>query len=370
LVDTDDERTLRQVFERTNTAGKRLRAAEIFQALHVGLSGEQPSTISDFVEEIAELGYGWLDEDTVRHAALAIAGQDPLRRTPAADRFPGAREGLVAAAIAPIKRALSFLAEDAEIPSVEVLPYTLPVSVLAALFARFPHVHERNRLLLVRWLWRGILSGNLAGSPVGKARAAYRTVQAGANESQTVQTLLSQVPKVRSQVPSFADRFKLSSAATRVLLSCSWSLEPVNLSAFLDRDERIAVRPGDLLGSTPGGPGSVRDALRDLPALGGLVMAGARLLTPLPSGDVFSHLRSVVEKAPELLASHGFDQTAVTLLRAGASAEEVCGARVAHLDDVLRRFTERLARWEEDDRPPLAPLLDEGAAYPWLDELL
>jgi hypothetical protein len=66
--------------------------------------------------------------------------------------------GRVSEASAALARAIRLLAVDAQIPHRKLLPYQLPLLVLPRFFHFHPEPSPRARALLVRWVWRGILS--------------------------------------------------------------------------------------------------------------------------------------------------------------------------------------------------------------------
>jgi hypothetical protein len=386
IVKTHDERILRQVFERTNTAGKRLRANEVFEALNVGISGERPVSIASFIDELAQLGYGRLEEKHVRYSALVIANQDPTTPTPAKDRRPGALTGAVEGAMEPLRKTLAFLAADAEIPTLALLPYSLPVSALASLFERFPAISERNRQLLVRWVWRGILSGYLRGSSVGDVRALHRVTRRTESESQAVQEMLALAGSDRpATLPTSLEPLNFARATRKVVLTAMMAQEPINLALYLADGTRAIVSASDLTDdgerdesarrSIAGRPTRQEHVLltglkaqpmilrpRSAAESGPLTAAIAnRLMTPLPDGmDVESVLRVLIDAgAHDVLASHGFDETCISRLRERAPTEQLVSARREALDDRIRVFTERLARWDAGDRPAIEEIFDE-----------
>lgn len=62
LVRTAREETLREVFGRTNSTGKRLKQTEVFDALHGARGQPRPATITQIVSSLETLDFGRVEE--------------------------------------------------------------------------------------------------------------------------------------------------------------------------------------------------------------------------------------------------------------------------------------------------------------------
>jgi len=62
IVRTDSEKTLREIFGRINSSGKRLKDSEVFDALHGASAKSRPATIPEIVAELTKLGFGRVEE--------------------------------------------------------------------------------------------------------------------------------------------------------------------------------------------------------------------------------------------------------------------------------------------------------------------
>lgn len=239
IVAESDEDTLREIFDRTNNAGKKLRRAEVFHALF-SEKGDDGLTIDAIAEELEDTGFGRIDGDTVLHAILARRNADftrDLRQEFTPERgksldvqadesrdeaFLGGREGL--------RRAIAFLQDRAGVPHVTFLPYRYLLTTLARFFAHHPAPHPRNLDLLVRWFWRASLAPNLfSGSATAMGRGFASRVSPD-NESQSVQALLSLVPDDLVFIKPDVDQFRTNTAATKVMLCALYASGPRRFS--------------------------------------------------------------------------------------------------------------------------------------------
>jgi hypothetical protein len=179
LIEADDERQVKEVFERLNRHGKRLEAKDIFRA---GASGTRVGDALDrAVSSGREFGFGGLDESNLIRALNALHGADPIEKLKAFD--DGAAEQLVRGT-----REAVVLLRAVGVPHVSLLPYSLPLGVLAAFFARHGTARPRNRYLLGLWFWRSTLTFAMHGD-FSTIRSLYRRAVEG-SEDEAVQALL------------------------------------------------------------------------------------------------------------------------------------------------------------------------------------
>src|SRR6185369_3866867 len=87
-----DERVMRQIFDRSNSSGKPLKAAEVFDALHGAQSTGSPSSLRELAATLKDLSFGAIEEKLVLRALLAVRRKDPGRdfRQIASEDVPGA----------------------------------------------------------------------------------------------------------------------------------------------------------------------------------------------------------------------------------------------------------------------------------------
>lgn len=239
IVAESDEKTLREIFDRTNNAGKKLKRAEVFHALF-GDGGDQGLTIEAIAEELEATSFGRIDDDTVLHAILARRHHDftrDLRQEFTEERgaildvprgetqeqaFQGGRQAL--------RRAITFLQDRAGVPHVTFLPYKYLLTTLARFFAHHPAPHPRNEELMVRWFWRAALAPTIfSGSATAMGRGFASRIYP-ADESRSVQELLALVPDGFPYHRPEVDQFRTNTAATKVMLCALYQARPLRFS--------------------------------------------------------------------------------------------------------------------------------------------
>ncbi len=334
IVRTDDEKVLREIFHRTNSAGHRMTTAEVFRALHAALNPGDPGDFRTLVDEVGAMGFGAPTEDIVVRCVLAVRGGDIYRsfeKEFAPDEDPAEAFRLTSAALAHV---FGFMREDASIPHLRALPYIGVLPILTRFFALHPDPHPRTRNLLRRWIWRGSMAW---GRDVGALRRAVQDVTD--DEQESIANLLRGLnPAGPLEVD--LDAVQLNKAATKMNIALLTSLRP------LDLRDGSPIDVGDLL-ETAGS-----EALLEILAPASPRLAG-RLLHPVLDESDFGVL--AVNATPEMLASHAIPEIAIDALMAD-DPEGFARLRGEHLEKRLREERVRLAEPEADDRPPLSTL--------------
>lgn len=342
----EDDQVLRKIFARVNRSKHALSSTEVFQALHSSLAGGK-GPIDRIREDIVQLGFGELKETQVERAVMAVANIQPrgtLEEGLGKDIDVQALSARVSKALT---RAVEFLVEDAGVPHISWLPYGGVLASLARVFDLHPEMHPRNRVLLVRWFWRGMLTGDhRTDNPTDRPK--WKAIDR--DEHATVQRLLKLLPKVKAEdVPS-----KLSEVApTR---SARTKMEFVTLAALAP-----CFLNGDELGS-PVPISSLLDNKATFPVP--LVAAEKKTIATLLLHPVIN-AEELVASAPTqaLLDTHGIDAEAFAALSTGDTATflELRTRRLtAHMHDFL--VAEAGLDAADRDRPPLdAYFTEEGA---------
>lgn len=369
IVDTTDDAVLREIFDRTNNAGKRLSRAEVFTALS-GASSGAPDDLSlgrlaDAVDDASR--FGALDDDTVLRAVLACRGSDVTREirrefTGRADRseFPQDDEQRAyARAQAALVDAVAFLQNDVGIPHLAFLPYRYLLVVLTRFFAHFPSPHPRNRELLARWTWEAALRGPeiFKGSSTGAMGTLCTRVRPGA-ESESVQELVTAVSRPHAPAPPDLEKFRTNDAATRIVLCVLWSCGPRSL----DTGEVMTV---DSLAAVIGSGATALEVVFDVVPRGRLTSsrAAANRIIAYP-GDAESARRLLRGEADlfeadlprgAILASHAIDDAARAALERRDDAAFIA-ARTAVLERLVADFTTARAGVGLEATPPLHEL--------------
>lgn len=289
VVETDDEGVLREIFDRVNRTGRRLDDTDVFTALFATTSalGERLD-LGHVARRLARLGFGTLEDDTVLASLRAVADL-PLDKDFAKDldREDAANALLVTEAA--LERTVRFLRASG-FPHASLVPYTLVFVVLARLFHLHPEPRHRNLTLLRRWVWRGALAGQLAGSTVGlRQHVGAVTV----DEDASVQALLALEAAAPRNTELDLGVFRLNTARSALAACALAALEPRDLTTgeALDVPAIFERSPRKPLPEVVVGDGARSDLAR----------SANRLLHP-PGRDMTARL---VAAEPTVLASHG-----------------------------------------------------------------
>lgn len=345
-VESDDEDVLRTIFDRVNRSGRRLSEIDVFHGL---FSSEQESGATDLRTVAANLdaaGWGHIDEEQILKTAQAIEHRPGENRALDQDPSRTFARATISRTLARVEQALliavQFLRDAAGIPAAVFNPYALPLVVLGRFFDAFPEPHARSRILLRRWLWRGLLALRYAGARIDLRR--FVECIDPADEHESVQRLLALAPD--GPDPSVRDLSapNLKHANTRVQCCALASLRPRDLGS------------GDVLVWRETTRASADT--QEIPLLtvskrtGEPVGLEARLLHPkLGRGaSVAETLRDLDDEA--VLASHAITPAAhAALVRGDMGA--FLDLRRARIQEVFDEFFGRNAEWRADDSPPL-----------------
>ncbi|HWO18506.1 MAG TPA: DUF262 domain-containing protein [Kofleriaceae bacterium] len=367
VVHTEDEAVVREIFLRMSSTGKALEASEVFGALRA--PDAQPLDLKEVVEHLRARSLGELDEAWARRGLLAIERKAPT------DEPQRQLEGLdIPAAVERISRALDrvfgFLAQDAGIPHLRLLPYQDVMVVLSAYFNRFPTPSARARRLLTRWLWRDAATGgeqqptvHAAQQRAREARAALEAVHEGRSDEEAARGVLVTVPAQRPEEPAMTPSFNLKSARSRLSVIALIELRPHDLrsGAPLDVTGLLESRDDIALQIVTAYPSAIgfRDQGRAFSSVGN------RLLHPAV-GDVsmLPMLMTAIPQPPSsinsthVLASHAISAEAVRALQANDGLRFV-EIRRDEIEALTTRLIDRHAEWNHSDRPSIAALIDE-----------
>ncbi len=247
----EDDQVPREVFARVNRRGRALKSHEVFEALHTNAEGIKPLQQVD--RTLSSLGFGSLNASVIERSAVAIAGGTPGRKLEdlvARDAVASLFERVTAS----LSAAIEFLAEEAGVPHVVLLPYDGALPTLARFFAQHPRPHVRNVELLGRWFWRGILTGDHR-TDNGIDRRKWSAIDG--DEHASVQRLLKLLPVVPADsLEGTLQPFRRGTARSNVELLALCALEPrvlvgdergleVPIASLLTRDDKCLPSPLD-----------------------------------------------------------------------------------------------------------------------------
>jgi Protein of unknown function DUF262 len=235
IVSGNDQKILREVFDRVNSAGRPITRAQVFHALFA--SEAEPGSPAAVVAGLKRFAFGALDENRIVQSLLAIRGGDVLRdvhdefteRDDPADWYDRTEVAL--------EQTIGFLRGEG-VEHLSLMPNTLPIPVLAAFFQLHSDPPPWVLRLLSRWLWRGWVHGfGKEGDQAAHLRRAARDVnpkRLGPEEDtptayEAVKGLLESVVDAPAPVLSL-DNFRTNAARGRLILLALASLRPLDVA--------------------------------------------------------------------------------------------------------------------------------------------
>lgn len=385
ITRAESDSDLRAIFERVNNAGKRMRSEEIFDALNTATSPEGVNTgivshnILDQLKALSfALKFGPMAKRTLQRALVCVAGYNPKDDLPKELRQPDAARPFERPTQEALEKVFTFLIEECALPYSLLLPYDLPIIILAGYFHRFPDPKERSIELLTRWVWRGIATNTLETSNI-RLTPHFQALKAP-NEEAVVQGFLMLVPRKRPQELPTSHLFSLTrNMRTRVELSALFRLqprqlrtgqplspveifEPIQVEAppdqlLLTNDVQVSPLQKPLMGAK-----ASPIHLAVLPVEGAQKQqVAAHFLHPPVHGGA-QRFALALKQAPEVvLTSHGIPLSSLNAVRKGDWPAVIADRR----DEIARQVAstiDHFARWnEDDDGPSLSSIL--GADY-------
>jgi len=346
VVETDDDQLLREIFYRINKSGRPLDWPEVYDALF-GHRGERPATLRELAEDLATLGMGRPSEDLLLQCLLSFKGLDVTRNI--AEHYrkdPGRLETGIEDAVSALRRVLSFLRRECEIPHLRLLPRSIPIVVLTRFFALFPEPEARTVELLTRWTWRALYNASFYDE-----RTVLRhgvTGIDGTDEEDSAQHVLATVPREPRGIFALPSRFDARAADSRLSVLGMASLSPretlngemIDVAALVEEHDveafRRIVGTDVNLGRSPANR---------------LLLAG--------SGAARKELLQVaIDQGgdSEVLRSHAISSEAIQRLVEGDEAAFL-DLRKREVEAVVRQLAERLAAWGKNDRPSIEYIL-------------
>ncbi len=351
-VDDQDSDLLGEIFHRINNSGKPLKWPVIHDALYGARSGvEQPATLAELADALAELGMGRFDEQELLRCLIAFEGRDVTRSPEEHHRDdPNFLVGTAARALPTLRRVLDFIREHGKIPHERLLPRTAPLVVLTRFFRLHPEPTTRSLELLTRWLWRSLLATKLFDERTFQRRGVSDIDE---HEEPSVQRLLAFLPRDNPWTFSYPDHFDARAADSRIALLGLVSLTPRDLNTGQPLDVAALIDASD------------RDAFRRILSRNGGELLGSpanRILLPgsgLARAQVLAHIES--ERRSDItLSSHAITMEAADALRDG-QPERFLAKRHERLREATVALCQRLAAWTRSDRPSIVYILEESA---------
>lgn len=374
VIEQAKESVLREVFDRINSAGKRLRGSEIFDAIHGATGSESGQTLSvgaiaDRLDQATD--FGRLDEQIIYQAILVRRHPDVTRD--AHNEFSSDRSALSPFGAESqsdayertelaLESVIRFLQDRADIPHFTFVPFRFQLLVLTRFFALYSEPTPRNLELLSRWFWRSTAAASVLGytGSTGNIRTLAALVEPE-DESGSVQRLLSATNPADPVPAPRLDPFRTNHSSAKVILAALWARHPVNpaTGAPLSHSDLAAYLAGE---SSPAGV-----ALEIFPRrlLGPNASSAANRALAVVDRDAFVNGIASENALDSLL----LDDELLDMVNTGAH-EEFVRRRAVQLEQYLRGFLDDRTGTGFEVTPPLSDfnfdddLDDEAAAVP------
>ncbi len=349
VVETGDEKLLRDIFYRINDSGKKMKWEDIHDALF-GRKSDEPSTLSGLADELKTLGVGRPSEDQLLSAIIAFKGLDGTRSiSEHYRRDPEILRDAVSDALPALRQVLIFLKTHAEVPHLRLLPRSLPFFVLTKFFGLYPEPNSRTINLLVRWTWRTLL-GIKSVDERTLLRHSLDSIEGNETES-TMQKLLGEIPRTKGSGFTLPQKFDARAADSRIILVALSSLHPLHPENGKLIDIADLIEEHEL------------NAFRKIISIGTEVTHGPSnriLLPPLAKGGRKDLIDLIDKDGPDskILKSHCIDKNAAKLLRQGKFNEFLL-RRGKLLAETVDSFGSRLAAWGMNDLPSINYILQK-----------
>lgn len=342
IVETDRDAVLREIFKRINSTGKALEEFEVFDALVGSTLAE--GGISALNQRVAYLKFGALNEEEVLHRSFEAVSDLPLGRKQSATLAPDVASDNLRKTERSLVMAIEFLRTDAGIPHADLLPYSLPVVVLAKFFALFPDASRMARRRLRRWLWRASLQGALGGAS-GTLEQFVRMIRD--DEHGSISRLMEAFHEPSIEWFQLSHPLSRATARGRLEICALAALrprdlqtgEPLDLSELFERGADSAVR------RLVGAAGSPNDAMDVVQTLADRVLSPRRV--------TLRELCSVRDASTR--ESHAIDAEALVAAQQGRVGA-VLEARHKFLERWVRRWFEQMGDLGRPDAPPVSSL--------------
>lgn len=350
VVTGDDERALRNIFDRMNTFGKSLKSSEVFNALHSLAGHREPSDLHTLSASVRTFGFGELSEQILMQSLLAI--RDPKVDRDFRDEFKDNKdlhEALVSTETA-LGHVVDFLRNFAQIPHIRLVPYALYVPVLARFSAFFGPPVDRAAELLRRWIWRGAVLGVAPqGNTVGLRQGAAAVYE---DPVESAERLLRLLPTQRGHWIPDLSQTRLNRAQAKVNALGLLSLQPRMISPHPKDADGAPVDAVQLLEE-----GSL---FVQLVATEGDLGAGIANRTIYPAGhaDRLHGMLLSGEVRHQTLASHCLNAQSVHLMRTG-QIEDFLKHRAKITRMTISAHVQNMALFGFRDGPDVAALFDE-----------
>jgi hypothetical protein len=196
VVTGESDAPLREIFRRLNNVGVAMKTHEVFSALY---AHQDAASLKQAIVRLTETGFGALDQDLFYQCMLSVEGLEPGTRPEDQAFSSSTTPAAVGRTEAALRAACEFFITDVGIPHVKLLPYTLPLRIVARFFATHPRPSQRARTLLRRWVWRGIVGGVFNHWSLSQVRAMQSRASSDGAET-SARAMLDDQPPVEVRI--------------------------------------------------------------------------------------------------------------------------------------------------------------------------
>lgn len=342
-VAADDEQALVEIFDRTNTFGKRMTKAEVFKALNT--SANPAADLASLAQEIEQQGFGKLEDNTLMYCVLATRQPDVLRDFRNEFRSDNEKIRAFQRTATAVGRMIDFLKQIADVPHLSLIPYQHQTVALVRFFALHPEPDPQSSTLLRRWFWRAAEVGPLPKrGNTGTLRAACTAITPD-DAHLSVDSLLEQFEASR---PDFKlDRYRWTASSTRTAVCALARRDPKNLhtAETVDVTGSIEVLARDALIPIIERSGSELDKS----------IANRLFVDPDATASDSEIVADLIQASDEIRASHLIFGDAAAALEAGEPARFL-DLRHRAILGTTTEFLAARSEWDRETRPSVARL--------------
>ena len=147
VVDVEDERVVREIFERTNSSGKPLEVSEVFHALHAPIKIDRFASLKDVVDRLRSRSV----RGEIRKTTFCVASSRSKANSRSGDLHRQLAGVDVPAAVASSRHSTAcspYLPQEYGDPPPSSCPTRSPLTVLSTFFDKYPTPSLRARRLL------------------------------------------------------------------------------------------------------------------------------------------------------------------------------------------------------------------------------
>lgn len=345
VVSTGQEKVLQEIFDRTNTFGKRMTKGEVFSALNTTEDRDDTGVVG-LEREVKALGFGLpTGGNTLSYCVLAVRSRDVFRDFRKELAAPIDWHNAMTETAAAFGRVRDFLALDADVPHFHLVPYQHQLVGLVRFFAVHPEPEPWVRVLLRRWFWQAAEVGPIPKKGnTGTLKATLSAIEPG-DPYASVERLLDLSQHVYAPL-DIGDGYRWTEAGTRVGVCALAALQPLAPDGRrLEVTEAVEMLGRDCLGRVV-----------DLGSPGGRTLAN-RVFWPADSDEPRDLLRDAICGLPAgQRASLGVTASHLDMVAQGKDAEFLA-SRFAYLQGLVRSFLDARSDRGRPIRPSVEALL-------------